>query len=385
MKLFVLLYSLFFCSISSFSQFVAGEEVRFSEPYSDDIYVAGGEVVIDAVISGDCLAAGGKIAINDSIAADLIVSGGEIMVNGIVGDDIRAAGGSIVINGEVMDDLIVFGGEIELGPAAVIHGNVVSYGGELEVEGVVFGSVKASGGEITIGGMVHGPASLSAETMIIEDGAEFLSTVSYWEKDGEVDFGDSVKNGEAKYDLSLTMEGSGLSDEGFLIGLSVFLIFVYILGGLIILLLMEWAFSSRFTAAAYELNRSWVNSLGFGLIYVIGFPILIVICFALVIGIPIGIFAAVLYLYSLLFGNFVAALLFTHFWKKRQGKTWSVPITALIAFLVSLALQALTSIPLLGPLFSFALLCLTYGAIILGIKAGKSESPDSLIETGSLS
>lgn len=363
-------------SISTYGQFIAGEDVRVSDPYSDDLYVAGGEVTIDSPINGDCITAGGIITINDSIAADLIIAGGEINVQGVIGDDLRAAGGDIFIDSEVLDDLIVFGGQLRVSPNAVIYGNVVCYGGKLTMEGTVLGAMRASGGQIEITGSVHGPTTLAAESLTIHNGAQFLSSVNYWAESGEVDFGNSVQNGEATYNTSLAFEGEKYAREGFLVGISIFFILVYLIGGFILLLLLEWAFEKKFIKAAAEIDKSQATSLGFGLIYIIGAPILVLICFGLVVGIPLGILVLLLYLYSLLFGNFVAALVFTHFWKSKQGKTWSVFTTSLIAFLIAMAFQALTSIPFVGPLVSFALLCLTYGAIILGIRSSKKGSSD---------
>lgn len=369
MKPLILFFNICLATFSAFAQFEAGEDVRVSKPYPDDIYMAGGNVTIDAPVHGDCVLAGGTINVNDSVTSDLIIGGGDINVTAYVGDDIRIAGGTIRIDSEVMDDLIVFGGEIKVSPNAVIHGNVVSYGGELEIDGTVLGALKASGGEIEVDGSVHGPATLSAGSLQIRDGAKFFSDVAYWSEAGEVDFGNSVQNGEARFDTSLSWEGNDYADAGTLFGLSLLFMFLFVLGGFLIVLVLELAFGKWFSEAAKEVVSSWSRSLGIGVIYVIGVPILVLLCFMIVIGIPIGLFAMVLYLFSMIFGNFVAGLVITHLWKARNGKDWGVVLTALIALVMAIVLQLLTSIPFLGFVISFGVLCMTYGAIILGIMA----------------
>jgi len=371
MKRLLILSVLVFLSLSLSAQFEAGDEVTISKAFPDDLYIAGGQISIDAPVYGDCVLAGGTININDSIQSDLIVGGGDIKVRGPVGDDIRVAGGTIEIDSEILDDLIVFGGQVKVTENALIHGNLVSYGGELDIDGTVLGAVKASGGEITVKGTAHGPASLSAGDLEIKKGARFLSDVNYWSDDGEVDFGNSVENGDAVFDQSLAAEGEDYTDTGTLLGIGIFFTILFLLGGLLILILLEWAFGKWFSGAAREVEKGWPNTLGVGAIYVIGLPVLVILSFLIVIGIPIGVFGLVFYIFTMVFGNFVAALALAHLWKDKKGKTWGVMLTSLIALAIAVLLQLLTSIPFLGWLISFTVLCITYGAIILAIRSKK--------------
>jgi hypothetical protein len=366
-------------SISLFAQFEAGDNIRITQPYPDDIYIAGGEVTIEAPVYGDAVLAGGNINVNDSILQDLTIGGGEINVRGYVGDDIRVAGGSVEINSDVMDDLIVFAGEIRASPDATIYGNVVSYGGELTIDGTVLGQTKASGGKIVINGSVEGDAVISAGDLEIGDGASFLSNVSYWAEGGDVDFGNSVKNGEAKFDSSLAWEGSNSPDASTILGFGVLFMILFLFGGYLILLLLEWVFGQGFTKAAQQVMTKWSSTLGVGVIYVVGVPLLTVLSFSIVIGIPVGLFVLFLYLFSMVFGNFVAALILVHLWKEKKQKNWNIFITSLIALGISLVLQGLTSIPFIGILISFAVLCTTYGSVILVLWSNKSQGGNQAI------
>jgi hypothetical protein len=378
MRASILLSALLFLSLSFQAQFQSGDRVELTKPYPDDIYIAAGEIQVRAPIYGDCVIAGGNISINDSISGDLMVGGGDITIRGTIGDDIRVAGGTIEIDSEVMDDLIVFGGKINVTENAVIHGNVVSYGGNLTMDGTVLGAMKASGGEISIGGKVHGPMRMAAGSVVIKEGAQFFSDVSYWAENGKVDFGSSVQNGEATYDLSMAWEGDDHSASGTILGLGIFFMTMFILGGFLILLLLEWAFGRWFTGAAQEVVNGWSRSLGIGVLYVIGIPVLIVLSFVIVIGIPIGIFGLVLYIFSLLFGKFAAALVIAHLWKSKKAKTWGILLTSLIALMIAIGLQIVTSIPLLGSLLSFLVICITYGALVCAVRgrnSGPAETP----------
>lgn len=368
MKFLISLISLFVFSLSSFAQFEAGDNIRVSETFPDDIYMAGGEITIDAPVHGDAVLAGGNVNLNDSVLHDLTIAGGEINVRGFVGDDIRVAGGSVEISSDVMDDLIIFSGNTRVNPDAVIHGNVVSYGGELIIDGIILGNMKASGGKIAVNGIVEGDAQIASGDLEIGENAAFLSNVAYWTEGGSIDFGDAVRNGEAQFDSALAWEGSHSPDAFTIMGYGMLFMTIFLFGGYLILLILDWTFRSGFNKAAHLVITGWSKTLGVGVVYVVGLPILVILSFSIVIGIPIGLFALTLYVFSLIFGNFVAALLVVHMWKEKNNKEWSTYFTAFVAMLIALCLHVVTSIPFVGILASFVVLCVTYGALILAIR-----------------
>jgi hypothetical protein len=117
------------------------------------------------------------------------------------------------------------------------------------------------------------------------------------------------------------------------------------------------------TAADY-LHSNFLRSLGYGTVYVFGFPLLIIIMFIILIGMPVGLFLAGFYLFSLLFGHLVAALLFTHYLSSKQDRKWNFWTIVLLALGIAAAIRLLTFIPFLGALITLFIFALAYGLIL---------------------
>ena len=303
------------------------------------MYLSGETIRTEAPIVGDMVIAGGNITVRDTIYQDLLVAGGEIMVNGYVADDVRAAGGKLTIDSEVGDDVIIAGGEVYITKNAVIRGNLINFSGDIEMNGVVKGMVKSYSGDmtmngsigkeaflfgedLTINGEINGKSKIAAENITIGQGAMFHGDVAYWSENGEVDFKNSLLGATASFDEALMGDREEFSWKGFGIMAFGFWIF-YLFSAFLVLLIINWAFHNFFSNATANWNKPFLKSLGYGLIYVFGFPFLVAIMFLIIIGIPIGLLLGAFYLFSLLFGHLVAALLLSHYLGQQPGRNWS--------------------------------------------------------------
>jgi cytoskeletal protein CcmA (bactofilin family) len=370
MKSFVSIALFLVAPIISSAQFNAGETVRILDIQEDDLYVAGGEVTIDAPVYGDVMAAGGELVFNDSIGEDLTVAGGEITINGPTGDDLRITGGQVTVRGVVYDDVIVFGGDVLIASSAVIKGNLVSYTGKTAIEGTVEGAVKATGGEITISGSISGPSQLVAEDISIGDGAAFMSDVSYYSKDGEVDFGTSLIGVTATLDESLGWKDRMDHEEERSIGAGIGLIgwIMFLVSGFIILALINKFFSGRFKRASEQAMGATVNSLGYGLIYLILVPLALIVLMITIVGIPAALLLLTLYIITITLGSLIFGLLLSHLLNKRKGGTWGFWKMVLIGLGLAFALKLVALIPFIGGLASFVAIAIAFGAILLTMR-----------------
>lgn len=378
------------------SQFKTGEDITISTPQNDDVYLTGKDISIDAMVKGDLVAAGSYITVNDSITQDLIVVGGEIIVKGYVADDIRMAGGKLTIDSEVGDDVIVAGGELTITKDAVINGNLITVGGKTRIKGVIIGMLKASagelvmngivegdamlqGGELKIDGIIHGTSEIVAEDLEIGENAQFHKDVSYWSEDGQIDFKNSLFNATAKLDETLMGEHEEIPWKFFGIAAFGFWVF-YVLSAFLVILLLNYFFKPLLTEAVTYIKEDLWKSFGYGLIYLFGLPILIAFTFMIIIGIPISLFLLSFYLFSLLFGHLVGALLLTYYLEKRNGQPWGVWRTSFIALGFAIVLRLLTFIPLLGFLIAFLVMGLAYGLLAYTIWQNRNRKNPKLVE-----
>ncbi|MGB5820750.1 MAG: hypothetical protein WBG90_14790 [Saonia sp.] len=382
MKTFILQFIWLF-PLLAISQFEAGEDVTINTPQNDDVYLSGEDIYIHAPVNGDAIAAGSSIMVTDSIRQDLIVAGGDITVRGHVADDIRAAGGKLTIDTEVGDDVIVFGGELFITKDAVINGNLITVGGTTKMNGLVKGKLMARAGELEMNGTVEGDAMLYgeeieidgkiystseivAENLNIGANAQFHKGVAYWSEDGEVDFKNTLVNATATFDKALMDSQEDFPWQFFGLAAIGFWIF-YVLSAFLIILILNYAFKHFFAHAAAYTDKALFKSLGYGLIYLFGVPLLIALTFMLIIGIPIGLFLLSLYIFSVLFGHLVVALLFTYYLKQRNNRAWNFWNIVFIALGIAIVLRLLTFIPFLGALVSIVVIAIGYGLLLLEI------------------
>lgn len=365
------------------TNFQADKNVTISNDQPSDQYLAGEKVHVNAKINGDVIAAGESVVINDSVFGDLLIGAGSITVNSYVGDDIRVFGGQVEINGIVEGDLIVFGGEVTISQDAVIDGNVISYAGQITLNGFVNGNFIASGGDIELNGEIGGNAELKAATIdlnakIFNDlkisgeeinlgkNAQCNGSIRYWSGSGEMDF--SKVSSTATYDEDLAMV-----DEKFdwgilaaLLGLGLISYWIiFILSAFMVILLLEHFLGKYFEQAAEMLSSKFILSFGYGMLYFIGVPVLIVLLFVMIIGIPIGLLLSALYLMTLLFTVSVVGLTVAHLFKNKYGKSWTYFETVSYALITVVVFKVIFWIPILGWLIKRIMGAAVFGAIIL--------------------
>lgn len=380
---------LFLVSFIAHCQSDTDKDVTVLEKQNDDIYLAGDQINIKAPIHGDAVIAGGTIVVKDTISQDLIVAGGDITVKGYVHDDIRAAGGTLIIDTTVGDDVIVFGGEVHITEDALIHGNLISFSGTIILDGTVMGFVKASGGDLKINGKIAQGAELRAEDLKINgeitgttkivagnitigDTAKFFDDVEYWSESGTVDFKNALVNTSANFNEDLAREEHDFPWEFFgiaAIGIWIF----YILSAFLIIFIFNMLFKKFLSKAIVSLERNMIKYLGYGLMYLFGLPLLILICFIILIGIPIGLLLGAFYLFSILVGHLVVALLIAHYLNNKNQNSWGVWMLSFVALGIAIVLRFITFIPFLGALISLIITAMAYGLIILSLKNNKTS------------
>ncbi len=359
----ILLISL--CSMVSFGQTESGD-ILINKTQHDDTYRAGETIKVDAVVQGDLVIAGGNLIVNDSINGDLTAAGGELFLNSYIADDVRIAVGTVTIDSEIGDDLVVFGGEVILTENAKVHGNLKCFAGSIEINGEVIGKLKVKGADVLINGTIKETSKIIGEDITIGSNAKFHKEVEYWNSDGEIDFKNTLVNTEANFNENLGEEKSQLSLTTF--GTTSFSLWIfYVLSAFLVILVLHGLFKNTFSTAVEGIENNWLKSFGFGLIYLIGIPLLIILALLMIIGIPLGLFATVIFIFSLLFGHLIAALLVVYYFKYKKEKDWGFWSITFLALLCAIVLRLLTIIPFAGIILSVVILSITYGALTLKV------------------
>lgn len=376
-----LLTLVFFTSSLHAATILTGESVRISDPIEGNVYAGAGQIYIDAVVNGDVTAGAGELRVTDTIRRDLSVGAGRVRIDGVIGDDLRCGGGEIDLFGQVLGDVLVGGGQLEVGRDAVIHGDLVVAGGQVRIYGKVLGSVIIAGGEVlfegeaekdaeirggtvTLNGIFRGPSKLAASTLILGSRAEFYQEVRYWQKSGETDFGNRLREGAtAVYDQTLKQDMEGMEKGWFARGFGAFFLF-WLLSGVLLVTLLSLAFGRFFRRTAEDLPAQWLNRFGMGILYLFGVPAAIVVLFITVIGIPIGLFALFFYIFSLVFAPALTAVVGANVWEHYRSLSWSRGQRILVAIGLLIVLRLLMMIPAVGWLLLLIAVAIALGSIV---------------------
>jgi hypothetical protein len=379
-KIFLLIAAVnSFFSASAF-RIEYGNNVIIRQPVFEDLYIAGGSITINAPIHGDLIIAGGTIIINDTVTNDILLAGGNVTFNGFVGDDIRCAGGNIHISKNVVGDVVVAGGEVTIDETVMIGGLIAS-GGNITIDGNVTGEVKGAfgnlilngsvvkdidcrGGKITINGIIGGKSVLAARNIIIERNAVFNGDVRYWNKQGSLNFKQSLKTGKATYDPSLRIR----TGQWYYLGAtSVLGLFWYLGMALLMILIIQYLFSSVMKKAANTVFDDTLKSLGYGFLFFIAVPIAAVIAFVTVIGVPVGLLLTFSYVALILLATVITSVVAANWFNNRNNYKWNYWRMVFAAFGIFILFKMIFILPFAGWLITIVLVCIAFGSILLNI------------------
>ncbi|MCP3678605.1 MAG: hypothetical protein GY721_13790 [Deltaproteobacteria bacterium] len=357
----------------------SGETALISVPINDDVYVAGGKVIVEEEISEDAIVAGGSLLINGAVGQDLIIAGGSLLINGPVGDDLRAAGGEITISENIADDLIVAGGSITIDQGVTVGGDLLVAGGQVILAGVVMGDAKVFGGEVVFNGTVHGNTDFHTGKLNLNgtvDGKTLFTTsevtlgpdatfggdIEYWREDGEIDFGSSSVSGTTTFnpELHFTRDFSEKAPIGFLIGW----LFFSLLSGAVLILVFVLMTKTYFSQAVERLRESFWKNVGLGFLYFIVTPIIALLFFLTIIGIPLGLFIFILYLFSLFFAKVLTAIVLAKWIEIKRNVQWGKVTTFFTSVGLFIILKLLMFIPIAGWIALAIIVCAAFGAIM---------------------
>ncbi len=363
-----------------------GNNIIISQPVYEDLYVAGGSITINAPVHGDLIIAGGTIIINDTVTNDILLTGGTATFNGFVGDDIRCAGGKIRISKNVAGDVVVTGGAVIIDKGITIGGLLAS-GGNITVDGNVNGEIRGAFGDlflngnitkdidcrgrrITVNGNIGGKSVLSARYIVIGNNAAFNSDVRYWNKQGSVDFKQSLKNGKAIYDPSLRIR----SGEWYYLGAATILSLLWYLGmALLMILIIQYLFSATIKKAADTVFNSTLKSLGFGFLFFIAVPVAAVVAFITIIGVPAGLLLVFSYIALILLATVITSLVAANWFNNHNNYKWNYWRMVFVSFGIFIVLKLVSLSPFVGWLIMILLVCISFGSILINVNWRKKQ------------
>lgn len=322
---------------------------------------SGGTVIVapDETINDDLEAFGGTIVVHGIVNGDLEAFAGNVLVAGTVTGDVEAAAGNVQITGTVGGNVEAAGGNVEVAQGAEIGGDVEAAAGSVIMNGVVDGTVEAAAETITLG-----PAARIGGDLVYEgtlNRAEGATVSGQVRQDGDLSVGAPFAGGAAPAFPPLVFDIFGFLANLFL--------------GVVLLLAFP-RFSERVlgTGLAAPLKAG-----GIGLLTLVAVPVALVLVALTIIGIPLSLLGALLFV-GLLWAGGVYGRYLIGSWllslADREGR-WIALVLGLVV--VGLAVQ----IPILGGLIDVLVLLFGLGALALSlVGVYRGRSPDEAAPVG---
>jgi hypothetical protein len=318
---------------------------------------------------------------------DLLLAGGTVYINGYVADDIRCAGGELHILKSIGGDLVIAGGKVDIAKQVFVAGGLMTSGGDVVLNGTINSDVRSNAGTFTfngkanrnfncrsekliINGTVTGNSVLAARQITIGNNASLNNNVRYWTGHGNFDFKQSIKSGNAVYDPSLKLK----TKSWYYLGQATMLGFFWYLGSVFIfILLIQYLFGRTIKKAGDNLSGSIFKSLGWGFIFFIGVPILVLLLLITIIGIPVGLMLMFSYIALIVLATIITSLVSANWYNNRFQMNWGFWQTVLTALGMFILLKIITFTPFLGWLFMLVIAATAFGSILRNINWRRNQ------------
>jgi cytoskeletal protein CcmA (bactofilin family) len=342
-----------------------------------NVYRAGGSVHLSAPIKGDFYAVGGRVTVEQPVAGDAVLAGGSVTVRAAIGDDLRVAGGDLNVESTIGGELYASGGNILLNNAAVVADAVTLYAGNVTIEGKVNGPLKVYAQKVVLNGEVSRDVELNAQEIELGSRAKLGAALRY-PVDARFKAAEGAMIGGAVTRVQATnggpdthhdgqwhgqMMGSGYGWSGTIASTAVS--FVALLVTAALFLLSFTGFAQRTSSTIWA--KPW-HALAAGLAVFLGTPMLAVMLFVTLIGIPLGIVLMMLLLLMLLLGSVVgvfgiAQRLQSAVQKEKRSGSGATMIVFFAATLLAVVLFG--SLPFIGSLAVVLIMLFGTGACAL--------------------
>jgi len=351
------------------------EEARGS--FGDDRYVAGDDVMLEEDVAGDALVVGGRSEVAGRVAGDALVTGGTVDVRGEIDEDVYAAGGDVRIEATIRGNLRAAGGSVSLEPTGSVAGNATLAGGNVDVYGTVGGNLQAFGGRIRIDGEVAGDVEAASDNVRIGPDARIGGRLVYRGPGtpqvaaGAVITGGVEKQRRAWKEIS-PESGIGRVASGVMHTL-------WFAGVLLVGVLLIALFPDFSREAAATVRSDAPASIGLGLALLLAVPVVAVVLFITIIGIPLGFAVLLGYALLLMLGYMTGALALGDLLLTRakpaeaRSSGWRILFLVLALLVIALVRR----IPAIGELAVFVLFLAGFGAFALRALRGYRGEPDT--------
>lgn len=354
-----LIFTLLF-SLTAFADTNDYEVLPQGKVHQGDYFATGKTIEVSGTVLGDVYAFGTEVIIDGSVRGSVIAAAGSISIIGTVEGNARLGGGQIEISGSVLKNVTAAAASIELDRSGKIGGNAVLSAGIFEVEGTIGGNLTLSGSKLRLQGTVGGNVDAGVTEIRIGSRATIGGNLKYSSDEAIIDPGAKIQGSTTVKPsfIRRVIRGKWHLFGARITGLLMNFLFTFVIGVFILKL-----FPRKLDRTLDALRKKPWKSLFAGLLTMILLPIISVLLFITILGLPIGLALLALSLLGFYSAKIFPVLWFSNrlFWRwiKDPHSLWRLFFGLILFFLI-------IQIPFLGSFLSLAFTLIGLGALVLG-------------------
>ena len=334
--------------------YLAGEKVVVSGNLSEDLFAGAWDLTISGNIQKNTIVAGGNIEVTGAVAEDLMFVGWTVEVRNSIGGDVRGIGADIILEKPIAGDVAIAGDNITLNREVLVHGDIWIFATYVNIKGLVKWKANITTENLNLDGILSADTTLhlhEIKNLKIGPNAKIMGKLTYKAAERipeleKIAVGWAIYEGTSElYSTVGDINATGII-YSFLILLIWSALFLYLF--------------PYFTRKIAKIVRETPGkSFLLGFLYVILMPIIAIILFITIIGIPLGFLAVAVYVCTIFFSKLIVLVVASQWinitWKEALSGPWKKwAIFALLALVLTFS----SGIDLLLALFA-------YGAMIL--------------------
>jgi len=331
-------------------------EVGKEETVKGDLFIMGEHPRVAGVVDGDVFVFGHAVEINGHVTGDVIGFAQTLSVNGQVDGNVRAFTNTLTIRGDVRKNVLTFDETMNVESVGRLGGSLTAFLATLNLDGNLGKDMLIFAKHPIIAGKVGGAIKAKGERLTITSTAEVAGPI-WFEGHFPPDVSQQAKLASPPEYHEWQHKPGYLRAHYYvwqLIWAAAFVLF-----GLVLFALMP-----RFSQEAVNTADRYGASFGLGLLVFFAVPIAAIIACVTVVGLFLGVSAALTWYASLYYAQVVVGGLVGQWLMGRARELWPL-IGRMVVGVVIVRLS--TTIPVVGGWVKFAVVLWGLGAISLAL------------------
>ncbi len=340
------------------------------EAIHQTVFAAGSTVDISREVYGDVFCAGQNVTVSATVHGDVLCAGQTVHVTGKIEGNVRLAGQTVTLGADVSGNATIGGQTFTLESTSKIGGDLTLGSATASLNGAVGRDVLVGGSNVTISSTVGRNVKGSVETLLLTASARVAGNVDYTSKNLISAAEGSVVGGA----VTRTEPPQQAKDKHFaVLGFGIAWFVYWFFASLLIALAFALLFPRVLHSVSGKAIKHPVKSALVGLLACATVPVIIVILFFTLVGIPLGLLLSLLWLVVLLLSWPFTAFYLGRLLMRKAKNSLLIMLVGASVLLVALFL------PIIGMLVAFATVLLGTGMFLLEVMQ-RTPKPEYSIE-----